>query len=627
MMTDNAQLTQYLNEYIKMNKPQFAVMITGKWGCGKTYYIQQRIEEWSKTKGKTSKEKIELKPIYVSVNGLSTMGSLMRKIRAVLYPFLYSKGIKVAKKVLVSVLRIATKSELDLDGDGVGENLDDFVDTEGILELFKSNSDEIKGERVLVFDDIERCRIPLDELFGFVNGIVEYSNSKVILICDEERLKKVAEQEKLKVGYNEFKEKLVGQTFSLAIDYAGVTGAFIDSAKSPILDANRDLIIDLFVASRCENLRLARHCLIDVTRFFDQLPNGVKKNSSYNEFVSNVVAYLVITSLEARFGNLSIEKYQSYTFSEEDKKANQEFENKYLSILEHYQMYSSVYTIPIIYLLGFVRSGYIDNPKQLIQGCRMLQSHNLSDWEKLWRCDKLSNDEFLEILKKEKEKFYSRSLEYVFEVAHMAGILLSLEKRKLTKLSRSFVVMTAKRHITEIYATYPDDLSRTMLNTQGYEFQESNSAEMKEIMAHSVSLFQARIDKIKKEYVISVWNGFGANTTRESLNKQFEETTPMNQNKYAYESIFTQVSPREIAGKIVALPNGAKVEFASFLVERYYLNGSGVIGNVWDEMKADKTNLAKISSILKIKAKRLKLLDKEKTLYIASKIDEAVSKM
>lgn len=69
------------------------------------------------------------------------------------------------------------------------------------------------------------------------------------------------------------------------------------------------------------------------------------------------------------------------------------------------------------------------------------------------------------------------------------------------------------------------------------------------------------------------------------------------------------------------------MEFAAFLVERYYLNGPGVMGNVWDEMKADKTNLAKISSTLKIKAKRLKLLDKEKTLYIASKIDEAVFKM
>ena len=37
-MKDNKHLTAYLDEYLKMDTPQFAVMITGKWGCGKTYF-------------------------------------------------------------------------------------------------------------------------------------------------------------------------------------------------------------------------------------------------------------------------------------------------------------------------------------------------------------------------------------------------------------------------------------------------------------------------------------------------------------------------------------------------------------------------------------------------------------
>jgi hypothetical protein len=69
------------------------------------------------------------------------------------------------------------------------------------------------------------------------------------------------------------------------------------------------------------------------------------------------------------------------------------------------------------------------------------------------------------------------------------------------------------------------------------------------------------------------------------------------------------------------------VEFASFIVGRYYLEGAGIIGSIYDEMKADKQNLVKISFLLKKKSKRLRLLDKEKTLFIASKIDEAVAKM
>ena len=169
-MKDNTQLTSYLNEYLKMNTPQFAVMITGKWGCGKTFYIKNRIEEWSKDKIKTGEESIALKPIYISVNGLNTITAVVRKIKTVLYPVLYSKGAQVAKKVAFTALQILTKSRMDLDGDGTGEDLNSLLDAEGILEIFKSDSDTIKGNRVLVIDDVERCKIPLDELFAGIRG-------------------------------------------------------------------------------------------------------------------------------------------------------------------------------------------------------------------------------------------------------------------------------------------------------------------------------------------------------------------------------------------------------------------------------------------------------------------------
>jgi len=35
---------------------------------------------------------------------------------------------------------------------------------------------------------VERCKIPLDELYGFINDFVEHSQCKVILIADEDKL-------------------------------------------------------------------------------------------------------------------------------------------------------------------------------------------------------------------------------------------------------------------------------------------------------------------------------------------------------------------------------------------------------------------------------------------------------
>jgi hypothetical protein len=602
-------------------------MISGKWGCGKTYYIERQIEEWSKTKVKASADTIELKPVYISVNGITTISSFVRQIKIKLYPILYSKGMAVAKKVAFSALQILTKSKVDIDNDGTGEDLKTLLDAEGILEVFKSESSAIKGNRILILDDLERCRIPLDELFGFINGIVEHSNSKVILLCDEEKLSKVAEQEELKVKYEDFKEKLVGQTFSLDVDYAAVTSLFIDEAKNAVLTANKDFIIELFMASKSENLRLARRCMMDVVRLFEQLSIDTSKYPNFEVFAKNVVAYLTIASIEARSGNSLIDKYQGYNFSEEDKQANQALEEKYVSLLERHHIYHSAYSIPIKQLVNFIRTGYIDSPKQFVESSRILHSRNMADWEKLWWCDKLTNEEFLEILKKEKTRFYNKELDYAYEVVHLAGILLSLEKRELIKLSRRHVVSIAKKSIAELYQKYPNDFQRTQLSDRGYEFQESRTEEMKEIISYAGTLFQKRADVIEKEYVRRVWNNIGPDTTRESLNKQFEELTPNRQYTYAMKCIFTQVSPRDLAARIVALPNAAKIEFSHFLMGRYYLEGCGVIAQIDDEKKADKSQLVKISTILKSKAKHLKLLDKEKTNLIIRKIDEAVAKM
>lgn len=626
-MKDNKELTTYLNEYLKMEKPQFAVMISGKWGCGKTYYIENQIIEWDKKKEKASGDSVVLKPIYVSVNGLNNVGSVVRKIKAVLHPILYSKGAKVAKKVVLAAMNIAVKSKVDFEGDGTGEDLNSLLDAEGILDIFMSDSNSVKGNRILVLDDIERSKIPLDELFGFVNGIVEHSNSKVVLICDEEKLIEVAKKENLSVEYKDFKEKLVGQTFSLEVDYAGITNVFIDTSGNKMLQDNRRIITELFIASKCENLRLIRHCLIDIKRFFNQLPKSIEKNSNYKNFVTNVVAYLTIASLEDRYGNKAIEYYQSYFCSEEDKAHVHEIGQKYNSILENHGLYNSAYTIPVKQLVDFVRTGFLASPDYLVSQCRMLKSRNLTNWEKLWNCSRLTNLEFETLLESEKKRFYNKELGYSFEVVHLAGILLSLERRGLVKLSRKNVVRIAKSNIKEINEKYPDDATRYYLNSQGYEFHESETDEMREIISFSGELYQKRIKKQETDYVVGVWKSMKDDMTYSWLSDKFDEVTPTRRCSYSMEAIFTQVSPAYLADKLAILSNNAKIEFCQFMIGRYYLKGSNIIGELSNEMKLDKEPLEKISKLLKSKAKRQKLIDKENTLRIVSKIDEAIEKL
>lgn len=628
MISGNTLLTAYLNEYIKMTKPQFAVMITGKWGCGKTYYIDSIISEWEKDKEKDDDEDcIQLKPVYVSVYGMKSISDVVRQIKTKLNPVLYSKGVKIAKKVALTALQILAKSKLDVDGDGTGEDLNTLLDAEGILEIFKSDSSSIKGNKILVFDDLERGQIPMDEFFGFVNSIVEHSNSKVILICDEEKLKASTEKDDLKVKYKDFKEKLIGQTFSLEVDYAQIAASFINASGEKVLTDNLKLIVDLFVASKCENLRIIKHCLLDIIRLLKQLPDGVEKNANYSVFVKNVVAYLVITSIEDRFGNKDIEGFQSYNFLKKATEEARNNEGKYLPTLEYHKLYHSTYSIPVHTLLTFVRTGFLYAPERVVAGSRLLMSRSLTNWEKLWRYTSLSNDDFLDLLKSEKERFYKKELEYAFEVAHVAGILLSLEKRGVVKLSRKYIVGIAKKNIAQIHKLYPTDITRLAMDDHGYDFRDSDSSEMNEIFALASSLMQKQEKDSEEEYIVKAWNQLNAGMTVSEIEALFDQTTPTRRCSYSMMNIFTQVNPQNMAEKIVSLPNATKDEFASFLVDRYYLKGAGINGTISTEMKNDKESLKKISDHLKSKAKRLKLIDKEQTLLIASKMDEAVGKM
>lgn len=622
MKNANDHISSYLEEYINMQNPQFAVMITGKWGCGKTYYIKQKIQTWNDKNGykKNSKEDtITLKPIYISINGVSCMDDIVRRIKSAVCPLLYSKGAKIAKTIIFSVLHITAKANFDVDKDGTGDDLTTLLDADSFVEIFKSSSNKITGNKILIIDDVERCKIPLDELFGFVNGIVEHSNSKVILICEEDKLINVSSTKSLSVSYSEFKEKLVGHTFEYKVEFDSIVSGFIDEF-GVALSQRKPLIIDLFLASRCVNLRVIRRGLIEINRFLEQLPIAVKEYPNYEAFVNNVVAYLLIVSIEYRLGNKDIEQFQSFSFSDTSNGINQEYGLKYNSILERYGLYSSVYTIPIAHLVKFVRDGYVDSIKVLLQNCRMFQSRHLANWEKLWYRYKLSNDDFLDLLKQEQRRFYKKELSFVFEVLHLSGIFLSMEKSGLVKMKRETIVRTAKQNIANIHRHYPNDLSRLYQSNQGYEFQDADSAEMRELVEYSQGLCQEAVRIQEDDYVKSVWDKFGQDANQINLSKLFAESTPTRRCTYAMNSIFIQVSPRIIVSKILAMSNERKLDFSFFILERY----NGVL---YEDMKSDIPALEAISKLLKSRAKRLRLIDKQVVLRISDNIDTAVLKL
>lgn len=109
----NTHVSNYLDYYINLPNPKYAVLLNGAWGCGKTFFIQKLIDKW-KEDISSDNEGIVLRPIYISLYGISKIETVNTRIRKELNPFFYSKGMEYAKKIGMGLLKWTTKIDLDV---------------------------------------------------------------------------------------------------------------------------------------------------------------------------------------------------------------------------------------------------------------------------------------------------------------------------------------------------------------------------------------------------------------------------------------------------------------------------------------------------------------------------------
>jgi hypothetical protein len=378
------ELLSLIRDYVFEQDPQYAVLITGDWGCGKTFYWKNNI--YSMLDGIIINES-KLHPIYISLYGPKDIDDITDKIVVQYY------NPKTTKYAFFSATRNFITKKLKI------ENFRDVVHT-----LYKFEN------ALICFDDLERSTIPIKEILGYINSLIEHNNFKVIIICNDKEIKDDT-YNKNKEIYDRFKSKTIGITYEFKPDYFEIISAIIDSYRNNndyynyLLNV-KEFIYTIYNRSKTYNIRVLKHSIFKFMKIYYYL---IAINQyCVQKYGNGILIFILVISFEIEDNKMELDKlreieayakgeysYLSMIMMEKKDDTitfNQEVLNKYYHDLGGY-----IYTSILIY--DYIKFGYFDSREFIID---ILKNENVEDPKKAYLKKLLggywtmSDDDFVE---------------------------------------------------------------------------------------------------------------------------------------------------------------------------------------------------------------------------------------
>ena len=340
-------LVESILDYIRADYTDYAIMINGEWGSGKTYFWNNRV------KNKIESMQINGKKyttIYMSLYGISNLEEISKKIFIETTQLMDKNLKKFMNNNAQTTIPEYAKTGLDMANFfGVTQNGDkidykDFFATE---------------DKVLCFDDLERANVDVIDILGYINNFVEHDHIKTIIICNEKELSTKLKNSNLEMktfiatylldkenklnektdepiveriqntieyvfdkanDYERIKEKLIGETFEYNPEFNYIiNGLLMRYEKYPelirFLRENTYLITSTFKKSGTRNLRILKHSLTSFKKIFDMV------NTSYpntnNRILQTMLIFTIAISFEIKSGKITKDKFKNIANNEE----------------------------------------------------------------------------------------------------------------------------------------------------------------------------------------------------------------------------------------------------------------------------------------------------------------------
>ncbi len=641
------ELIECICDYIRKPYTDYAIMLNGEWGSGKTYFwnnkLRSRVEAIKNSSGKN------YKTIYMSLYGINSLEEISKKIFIETNPMINKTLKKFVDTREGNVIPEYVKTGLDMANlFGSTSFSSDKVDFSKMFSI---------DDKILCFDDLERANVDVIDILGYINNFVEHDGIKTILICNEKELATkfknnnvefktmiatyildkegmIAPKEKKQQlfksqdvdsqknlekplanlledkisdifdkanAYERIKEKLIGETFEYVPEYSYILSGMImkysyNDDLSDFFKRNTFNIIATFKQSNTRNLRILKHALND----FEKIFNEVKRNypDTNNDILKTMLTFTIATSFEIKAGNISKEKlksikdnseYNSVIFTSKILNDNsqfylREFDNRYF--LNNFSKYKFFKFIEV-----YIRTRFFDE-KIFKENMEEVNSSYIEKEEKIdSKYTKLLSGEYWKLSDFDFDLLWKQSLEEVKEG--------KVEFREHLKL---FIIFKYLMSIDLI--SYPIQelkqnfiLGMQLSASQNLELIEKGFGESNEDIGIDYDIEDKDIQDIKNQYIdikdkaMQELSYKKANELFKLLPNDIAEFYKQIVNDYKNLPVFSKYDMDNLYEKLTLTPNYDVYNIINMLQVRYKDNKK--------LLNLDGKNLKKLSEIIK----------------------------
>lgn len=495
---NNDHIINFLDYYTGLTSPpHYAVLLTGDWGIGKTFFIldyMKKVEERHAGKKSTEDEarKDDSKAIIkVSLNGVQSKDEIDNMIIGAFHPSFAKKGAGIMGKVITSTASI------------FNADLSNFQASD-FLNVYRK-------ETIYVFDDLERCSMPIESILGYINTFVEEEGCKVIIIGNEEEIRKGEDEQKNK-SYDKIREKVIGKTLKMMPETEKAHNYFLeqitDTGCRDFLKSQQKEFIKIYEFSKLNNLRILQQTISDFERLYKCLED---KHKNHETFMQDLVYLFFSLSFEIKSGHGTCKElkdwkdnyYVNYCSDFFEKKSPSKNDpyihfSKYkelFPLISHRKIFSDT-TLSHILEAGYFLKEEISNDLNHLPYFREKKI-----WEKIKTWHDEEPEDWDSLLQQFEDYFMKRTHEDIYEVLSIFDTKLFLSENGLIADGISKVMSDCKAYIEDIYTELPELPEFSDFLTGHVSCQSESKKELKEL--HDLIISKSW-ERSKRELINSI---------------------------------------------------------------------------------------------------------------------------